>query len=305
MFWLIVNLLLALGCSILVGSIIWSANLETVRTTGNKVPKPRAGLKASIGATVAALVVLLVLTAWQAIVIIDAGHVGVVTRLGAITGRNMEPGFNTKTPYIEDVTIFDVRVQKEQIGAAAASKDLQEVKATIAVNYRLDAMQAANVFQTIGSNYKERVVDPAIQEAFKASTALYTAEELITQREVVKLRALDVLQEKLIKFHVVIDELNIVNFDFSDSFNTAVEAKQVAQQNVEKAKRDLERNKIEAQQRIAEAEGQAKAQQLQQQTLTDRYLQLLAVQKWNGELPKVMAGEGMPFILGSIEGLEK
>lgn len=241
------------------------------------------------------LATLVIGTLVNSAVIITAGHVGVVTRFGAVTGTNFEQGLHAKLPFIEEVTVFDVRVEKDQVSAAAASKDLQEVKSTIAVNYHLEAKAASDVFQSVGPKYKERILDPAIQESFKFTTAQFTAEELITQREAVKTKARDFLKERMAEFHIIIDEFNIVNFDFSASFNAAIEDKQVAQQKVEKAKRDLERIKVEADQKIAEAEGQAKAQQLQQSTLTDLYVQFKALEKWDGKLPTVIGG-GVPFI---------
>jgi regulator of protease activity HflC (stomatin/prohibitin superfamily) len=248
------------------------------------------------------LLILVVALFFGTVVVIPAGNVGVVTRFGAVTGTNFEQGLHVKVPFVEGVTVFDIRTQKDQVDASAASQDLQEVKSTIAVNYHLDATQASTVFAEVGEQYKQRVVDPAVQESFKATTAQFTAEQLITQREAVKSKAMGFLKERLTKFHVIIDEFNIVNFDFSADFNQAIEAKQVAQQNVEKAKRDLERITIEAQQKIAKAEGESKAQQLQQSTLTQLYIDYLgmqnqatAIQKWDGKLPTVTGG-AVPFI---------
>jgi regulator of protease activity HflC (stomatin/prohibitin superfamily) len=241
------------------------------------------------------IIAFLIVALFNTTVLVKAGHVGVVTRFGAVTGANFEQGLHFKVPFIEGVNIFDVRVMKEQVDAAAASKDLQEVKSTIALNYHLDSTQASTVYREIGPNYKERIVDPAVQEAFKFTTAQFTAEELITQREAVKSKARTFLKERLETFHIIVDELNIVNFDFSGEFNAAIEQKQVAQQNVEKAKQDLKRIEIEAQQKIAEAEGQAKAQRLQQQSLTTLYVQFKALEKWDGKLPTVTGG-GVPFI---------
>jgi regulator of protease activity HflC (stomatin/prohibitin superfamily) len=241
------------------------------------------------------VVLLVVLTLTDTVVVIPAGNVGVVTRFGAVTGTNFEQGLHMKIPFAEAANVFDVRTQKDQVDAAAASKDLQEVKSTVAVNYHLDAKKASTVFAEVGTKYKERVIDPAVQESFKFTTAQFTAEELITQREAVKTKARDFLTARLSKFHIIVDEFNIVNFDFSADFNRAIEAKQVAQQNVEKAKRDLERIKVEAEQKIAEAEGSSRAQQLQQQTLTELYVQFKALEKWDGKLPTVMGG-AVPFI---------
>ncbi len=240
-------------------------------------------------------------------VIVDAGHVGVVTRFGAVTGARFEQGLNYKIPFAEGVWIADVRTQKEQVDAAAASRDLQEVKSTIALNYHLDALQAPAVYRQIGPQYKQRIVDPAIQEAFKFTTAQFTAEELITQREDVKNRARGFLRERLGAFNVIVDELNIVTFEFSKSFNDAIEAKQVAAQRVQQSLREQERAKVEADTRVIAAQGDAQAvltrakaaaeaQQLQRQTLSELYVQFLAVDKWDGKMPQVTGSGGTPFI---------
>lgn len=240
-------------------------------------------------------------------VIVDAGHVGVVTRFGAVTGTIFEQGLNYKIPFAESVWVADVRTQKEQVDAAAASRDLQEVKSTIALNYHLDAKQAAAVYRQLGPQYKTRIVDPAIQEAFKFTTAQFTAEELITQREVVKQRAREFLRERLGAFNVLVDELNIVSFEFAKSFNDAIEAKQVAAQRVQQSLNEQQRAKVEADTKVITAQGDAsavltrakaaaEAQSLQRQTLSDIYVQFLAVDKWDGKMPAVTGGGATPFI---------
>ena len=245
----------------------------------------------------------------NAAVIVEAGHVGVVTRFGAVTGVTFEQGLNYKVPFIEGVWVADVRTQKEEVDAAAASRDLQEVKSRIALNYHLDATQATTVYRNIGPLYKQRIVDPAIQEAFKFTTAQFNAEELITQRETVKERAREFLTVRLGQFNVIVDELNIVTFEFSRGFNDAIEAKQIAAQRVLEAQNVRERARVEAETRVVAAEGEAnavlvrakaaaEAQQIQRSTLSDLYVQFLAVDKWDGKLPSVTAGGNgaVPFI---------
>lgn len=220
--------------------------------------------------------------------VVGAGNVGVVTRFGAVN-RVVNPGLNFKLPLIEGIAVMETRTQKEQVDARAASKDLQEVKSTIALNFHLRAERAVVVYQNIGTLYKERIIDPAIQEAFKATTAKFTATELITKREAVKQEALKHLKERLNVFNVIVDDFNIVNFDFSDDFNQSIEQKQVAQQNFEKAR-------IEATTATTQAQGQADAQRILKDSasLSPEYLQFLAIQKWDGKLPN--ATSGTPFI---------
>lgn len=246
---------------------------------------------------VSGIVLFVLLVFFQTFAIVSAGKVGVITRLGAVN-RVAEPGLAVKIPFIEGIKSMETRTQKEQTEAAAASKDLQEVKSVVALNYHLDAQRAVDVYQNIGVEYKIRVIDPAIQESFKAATAKFTAEELITKREQVKQVVLDELRKRLAHQNIIVDDFNIVNFDFSASFNSAIEEKQVAQQNVEREKRNLERIEVEAEQAKAQAQGQADAQKALRETgaLSPEYLQYLALTKWNGILPQVTGNGGIPFI---------
>lgn len=220
--------------------------------------------------------------------VVSAGHVGVITRFGAVN-RVIYPGIAIKIPLIESMANMETRTQKEQVEATAASNDLQEVRSTIALNYHLNGEKAVEVYQNIGTSYRERVVDPAMQEAFKAVTAQFTAEDLITKREKVREITHKELKNRLEKYNVIVDDLNIVNFEFSKDFNMAIEQKQVAQQN-------LERAKIEAETAKTQANGQATAQQILRNggSLSTEYLQFLAVQKWDGKLPN--ATNGVPFL---------
>jgi regulator of protease activity HflC (stomatin/prohibitin superfamily) len=220
---------------------------------------------------------------------VGAGHVGVVTRFSAVN-RVVEPGLVLKLPLIESVHKMETRTQKEQVDAQAASKDLQEVKSTIALNYHLNGPKAVDVFQNVGEDYVGRIVAPAMQEAFKATTAKFTAQDLIEKRESVKVLAYAELTKRLEKYNVIVDDFNIVNFDFSAEFNGAIEAKTVAQQN-------LERAKLEAATAVTKAQGQADAQKRLKDSgsLSPEYLQFLALQSWDGKLPAVV-GNGTPFI---------
>jgi regulator of protease activity HflC (stomatin/prohibitin superfamily) len=289
---------ISLAVPVLVLVALWITNLSL-----KAARKPT--LPAAVYAIPIAGIVLAALA--NTAVIVDAGHVGVVTRFGAVTGAIFEQGLNYKIPFAENVWIADVRTQKEQVDAAAASRDLQEVKSTIALNYHLDARQASTVYRQIGPQYKQRIVDPAIQEAFKFTTAQFTAEELITQREDVKNRARGFLRERLGAFNVIVDELNIVSFEFAKSFNDAIESKQVAAQRVQQSLREQERAKVEADTRVISAQGDAQAvltrakaaaeaQQIQRQTLSELYVQFLAVDKWDGKMPQVTGSGGTPFI---------
>jgi len=227
---------------------------------------------------------------------VPAGSVGVITRWEAVN-RTVQPGLGLKIPVAERLHIMDIRTQKEQVDVSAASRDLQVVTSTIAVNYRLDGKFALDVYQNVGVNYLDILVSPAIQNVFKATTAKYTAEELITKREEVRLKAEEALAAQLVEYHVIVENFNVVNFDFSAEFNAAIEAKQVAQQQVETAKQRLAQAQVDAQTAIAQAQGQADSQAVLKNSgaLTPEYLEYLALTKWNGILPSVTGGS-TPFI---------
>jgi len=220
---------------------------------------------------------------------VPAGNIGVVLRFSAID-RIAYPGINLKFPLVERVVLMNVRTQKDEVQATAMSENLQVVTSLIAVNYHLDGTRAKDVFENIGADYANIIVAPSIQNTFKAVTALFTAEELITKRDEVRLLAELELTKQLEQYFIIVENFNIVNFDFSVEYQQAIEAKQVAQQQVETSKQKLAQAEIDAQTVIAQAKGQADAQKALNDTgaLTPEYLQYLFLTKWNGILPQVM-----------------
>ena len=231
--------------------------------------------------------------------VVPAGHVGVITRWGAVN-RVVNPGLGMKIPLVEAVHQMSVQTQKDEVDASSASSNLQTVTALIAVNYRLDGQFASTVYQTIGENYQQIVVAPSIQNAFKSATATYTAENLIKLREQVRLDAENELQKQLEPYHIIVENFNIINFDFSPEYNASIEAKQVMEQNVQTARLELEKAKIAAEQRVVEAQGQADSQKALNDTgaLTPEYLQYLFLTNWNGNLPEVISGTSPVFDIG-------
>lgn len=228
---------------------------------------------------------------------IDPGHRGVVIRMGAVTGEVKPEGFYTKTPFVETVVPMDVRQQKEQVSTEGASKDLQTVKAVIALNLSLSPASCSKVYQEIGKDYLDKIVAPAMQESIKAVLAQYTAEELISKRESVRSAISKLIAEKLLPFGIKTEALNIVDLDFSNAFNAAIEAKVTAEQNALAAKNTLAQKEFEAQQVVATAKGKAEAMQIESAALmqNQQVLQLRAIEKWNGILPQVI-GDATPFI---------
>lgn len=248
-----------------------------------------------IGIFVAIMIVLII----NPFFIVSAGERGIVLRWGNVD-RVMSEGIHWLTPIAENVEKLDIKTQKEESKADSASKDLQVVTTVIALNYHLESEKVGELWKTIGADYKSRIIDPAIQEAVKAATAKYTAEELITKRSAVKDEIKLNLSERLIKEFIVVDELSIVDFNFSSSFNSAIEAKVTAEQNALAAKNKLEQVKFEAEQRISQAKGEAEAIRIQSQAIESQggaaYVQLQAIKQWKGDVPQYMMGNAVPFI---------
>ena len=265
-----------------------------IATSIQKGKPPQVPVKTIVAGAIA-LVVLGAAT--QSFVTVGAGERGVVFNLlaGGVQDKILNEGLKFKIPFVEDIIRVDVKVQKTETDATAASADLQIVRSRIALNYHIDPGQVNTVYQDIGVEFKSRLIDPQVQESVKAISAQYTAEELITKRAEVRDDIKEMLSVRLREFNIVLDDFNIIDFAFSTEFNRAIEAKQTAEQDALKASRDLDRVKIEAQQKIARAKAEAESQRLQQKTITPILLQLRAIEKWNGILPQVTGG-AMPFI---------
>lgn len=218
---------------------------------------------------------------------IRSGEVGIKVRFGKVVNSKTHDGVNFKLPVIEKIVKMNVQVQKVEVETASASRDLQDVNMKLAVNYRIDATKATDLYKNVGTKYEEVVLQPAIQESIKAVTSKYTAEELITNRSEVSNSCMKELENKVKKYGIVVDNFNITNFSFSDEFNKAIEEKQIAEQKVLTAKQELEKEKIEAEKKVVKAEAERKANETKGQTLTDNIIKEKFIEKWNGELPKV------------------
>ena len=246
---------------------------------------------------VGCFVVLILLSVLWPFGTVGAGERGVLTRWSAVTGKVFGEGLFVRVPIADRVVIMDVKIQKEQVEASAASKDLQSVSSVVALNFHINPDKVATIYQEVGADYKIRLIDPALQESVKASTAKYTAEELITKRELVREEIKAHLITKLPPRGIEVDDFNIVDFNFSESFNVAIEAKVTAEQSALAARNKLEQIKFEAEQKVAEAKGKAEAIRIEAAALKDnpQVLQLRTLEKWNGQLPMVMSG-ALPFL---------
>lgn len=224
---------------------------------------------------------------------VDAGERAVVLRFGSVARAEGE-GLHLKAPLVESVISYETRTQKEQTEAGAASKDLQDVTTVVAINYSLDVNDVSAIYRTLGTEYKSRIIDPAVQEAVKAATANYTAEELITKREIVKDEIQSKLGTRLAENHILVSAVSIVDFKFSPSFSQAIEAKVTAEQNALAAKNKVEQANYEAQAIRIKSEAANNEKYIQLQTLD---VQRAAIEKWNGVLPtQFVPGSAIPFI---------
>ena len=243
---------------------------------------------------VAGAALFLSATVLSAFTIISAGHTGVQVTFGEVNMTPLSEGVHFVNP-LSSVKDVDVRLQKAKLdGASAGTKDLQQVHTDIVVNYRLNAAKVPHIYKEFGLNVDDKVLGPGINEAFKSVTGHYTSEELITKRDEVSLAITEHLRTKMAPFNIDVSGVSLVNFGFSAEYQKAIESKVIATQNKLKAEQDLERIKVEAASRVAQAEGEAKAISIQATAIQSNggqnYVQLQWIEKWDGKLPDTMVG---------------
>lgn len=253
---------------------------------------------------------------------VNSGYVGIVTHFGKIEDKVLPAGFHV-TGYFEQVHPVNIRTQIDRQELVAFSSDIQQVTLLVAINYNITPDIANTLWRTVGSNYKDTLMTPRLNEDVKAVVSNYTAESLIANREKLSGEVLELLQHDLESYGITVSTISIENIDFTDSFEAAVEAKQVATQEAQKAKtlqdqqtmearQDAERKKIAAeaaaeavkQQADAEAyetrvkaEAQAEANKMVAETVTDTLIDYVQAQNWDGKLPGIYASDGnIPII---------
>ncbi|MFC1939897.1 prohibitin family protein [Chloroflexota bacterium] len=308
--------LLILGITILIIGIAWRTRKEVPGE-----PSPR--LVSSFGSIIG-IVIIVASLIFGSFTTVPAGYRGVVIRFSAITGRILNEGLQTKIPFLDSVEKMSVQTQKYEANAASASRDLQDVSTTIALNWHLDPSRADEVYREIGLEYIDRIAAPAIQETVKQVTAKFNAEDLILKREEVKAAITENLSTRLMERGIVTEAVSITEFQFSSTFIAAIEAKVAAEQAVFEARNKLERIKVEAQQReeqekgeanarIAKAQGEAEyirvvteaqvsANEAIAASLTPEILQYILLDRF-GEDIKIMvipSGQGLDIVLPEI-----
>jgi prohibitin 2 len=273
-------------------------------TSGFPVIQNKLKIIAALGTFIFIIIILA-----ESVVIVQAGHRGVVLYLGAVEDRVLGEGMHFIVPFAEQVLQLEVRTLKYQAEASAASNDLQEVQTVIALNYHIDPSDANAIFQQLGADYSDRIIAPTIQESVKASVAKFNAEELITKRETAKGVIADAIRNTLSDRDIVVETVFITDFKFSRAFADQIEQKVVAFQKFLTEQNNLRAIQVIANQTVVQAEAQARAniakangesqairiinEQLRQ---NPQYLQWQGINRWNGQLPYSLGSGGVvPF----------
>ncbi|MCQ2456102.1 MAG: prohibitin family protein [Clostridia bacterium] len=248
--------------------------------------------KKTIG--IIALIILAIIIISNCFTVVEAGHTGVVVTLGKVSDRVLQEGIHFKIPFVQKIVRIDNRIVKLEVSTEAFSKDLQTVSTVLAINYRVDTSKSYNIFKNIGADYESILVTPAVNEVLKAITAKYTAEESVTNRALISDGLVTELNEKLNESGLFVTDVNIINFDFSEAFITAIEEKQVAQQQLLKAETEkqtaITNAEADAETIRIKAEAEAAANGTISDSLSPDIIEYLKIEKWNGVLPQVTGG---------------
>ena len=249
---------------------------------------------------IVAAILFIIITIFNTLTTVPTGFVGVKTRFGQVQDDVIQEGLNIKVPYIEKIVRIDCKTKKIETTSESSTKDMQTVQTTVAVNYNVNKELANTIYKDIGLDYEDIIINPAILESIKSAMAQYTAEELVTKRAEVSNKIQETLIGKIKDRGFIVTEFNLTNIDFSDEYDKAIEAKAVKQQEVVTAQAELEKQKIQNEKEISIAEKDARVMELQNEQITDKTLQLKAleiqqkfIEKWNGTFPTTMLSEGM------------
>jgi len=255
---------------------------------------------------IGAILLLIIIVVFSTVRVVDEGEMGVYIRLGKVVGVK-DSGLAFKFPFIDKIKKFNVQtnnvIYEKENPLTSASKDLQDVVISSVVNYRLEANAVGDIYGQFGSQrvFEENVIRPAVRDAVKTSSAKYTAEELVTKRSEFTDAIQTELQKRFTGKFVIVEAVNVTDLQFSKSFNEAIEAKVTAEQRAFTAERDLDRIKFEAEQQVERAKAEAETIRIQAQAIQNQggkeYVNLKAVEKWNGVLPvQMIPNATVPFI---------
>lgn len=256
------------------------------------------------------LVTIVILAAFNAYVIITPGQAGVLSVLGKAKDGVLLEGLHFKPPFVSSVDIYDVTVQKFEVPAQSSTKDLQDLSASFAINFRLDPTQVVAIRRTQGTlqNIVAKIIAPQTQESFKIAAAKRTVEEAITRRSELKEDFDNALSTRLEKYGILVLDTSVVDLNFSPEFARAVEDKQIAEQRAQRAVYITQEAEQQAQAEINRAKGKAEAQRLLAETLKEQggglVLQKEAIEAWReggAQMPRVLVMDGagknsVPFL---------
>ncbi len=250
------------------------------------------------------IAILLIIVIANSLTVVQAGHTGVLVTLGKVNETVLQEGVHFKIPFIQQCVLIDNRIVKLEVETEAFSKDLQSVMTTLAINYRVDTSKSYSIYKNIGANYEAVLVTPAVNEVLKAITAQYTAEQSVTNRALISEGLVTGLNEKLNEIGLYVTDVNIINFDFSEAFITAIEEKQVAQQKLLKAETEkqtaITNAEAEAQTIRIKAEAEADANRIISESITENVINYKKLEKWDGVLPRVTGGASALIEVGDI-----
>lgn len=265
------------------------------------------------------LAALLVFVGFNSFIIINPGQAGVLSILGKAQDGALLEGIHFKPPLISTVDVYDVTVQKFEVPAQSSTKDLQDLTASFAINFRLDPLKVVEIRRTQGTlqNIVAKIIAPQTQESFKVAAAKRTVEEAITKRTELKDDFDNALNSRLDKYGIIVLDTSVVDLTFSPEFARAVEEKQIAEQRAQRAVYIAQEAEQQAQADINRAKGKAEAQRLLAETLNAQggvlVLQKEAIEAWReggSQMPKVLISSGnntngnIPFIF-NLSDLEK
>ena len=286
-----------------------------IPTTVPRIPTIQNKLK--ILAAIITFVVIIVFM-FESVVVVQAGHRGVVLYVGAVENRVLGEGIHFIVPFAEQVIQMEVRTLKFQANATAASNDLQEVQTTIALNYHISPSQANIIYQQLGADYTDRIIAPTIQESVKASVAKFNAEELITKRATAKALIAQTIGDTLSARNIVVETVFITDFAFSQAFANQIESKVVAFQKFLTEQNNLKAVQVVANQTVVQAQAAARANvakangesqaikiitvQLKQ---SPAYLQWLSINRWNGQMPYALGSGASPLFQSPVAKLQQ
>jgi regulator of protease activity HflC (stomatin/prohibitin superfamily) len=312
----VINLLILLAGAVILGlSVFLGIILPVGRATPQRggPPVPRAHVaRGVIGSAIGILIVVVGLS--QPFVEVPAGNVGVVTNFGSVQAGTLEPGLHIVLPIIQRVATIDTRVQPHQFQEIdAASAEYQTVKLTGVMNYHVDGQFASDLYQRVGTDFASKVIDPAFNDFIKTVVPEYKVDQILGARDEIRAKAKDALAANLAQYHIVVDDIYIANIAFSDAFQQAIEAKQVAQQQVQTEQQILAQRKIQAEQAVAQAQGQADANvalangqatanRALAASLSDQILQYQYIQKLTDKIQVMLVPSGNASIF-DLKGL--